>query len=77
MSEEDARLIAQYENKLNDIRMAQDDILDKYLGEGEGQFHRIDNWPCETSPIGVCVYHRFKDQHSDRCIYCGEPRERK
>lgn len=77
MSDEDTRLIAQYANKLQDIRMAQDGILDKYLGEGEGQFHRIGNWVCSASPIGVCIYHRFKDTASDQCIICGEPQERK
>lgn len=77
MSSEDAQLLAQYANKLQDIYMAQNEILDKYLGEGEGQDHRLGSWPCTESPVDVCVYHRFKDPASDQCIYCGEPQERK
>lgn len=77
MSSEDAKLLAQYANKLRDIRLAQNEILDKYRGHGEGQDHRIGTWPCEKSPVGVCIYHRYKDPASDQCIYCGNPHERK
>lgn len=55
----------------------QDQILDKYLGEGEGQWHKVGYWECDTSPIGVCVYNPFNDKALDNCIYCHSPHERK
>lgn len=77
MSDEDTRLIARLAGKLRDIRRWQDEVLDKYLGDGEGQDYKIGSWSCSVSPIGVCIYHRFKDPASDQCIICGEPHERK
>ena len=55
------------------------DILDIYLGEGEGQWHVIDveEWGCPKSPIGLCVYRPFTDRAHDNCIFCHEPQERK
>jgi hypothetical protein len=36
-----------------------------------------DMWNCEKSPIGLCVYHHFKDPAHDQCMFCGNPSERK
>lgn len=36
-----------------------------------------DNWDCEVSPIGYCVYDEAEDSALDECLYCGHPNERK
>jgi len=36
-----------------------------------------DYWKCENSPVGKCVYEAFEDPCHDRCIFCGDPEERK
>ena len=73
----DTSRIAEIKKQIQDLQFEMDEILDKYLGEDEGQFHKVGYWDCDSSPIGVCVYHKLKDQASDQCIYCGEPHERK
>lgn len=73
----DIARIAEIKKQIQGLRFETDEILDKYLGEGEGQFHKVGCWGCKSSPIGVCVYHRVLDPASDQCIYCGEPNERK
>lgn len=77
MSAADTNRIEEIKRQRLDLQFEMDSILDKYLGEDEGQWHRVGYWECPTSPIGVCVYHRMNDPHSDRCIYCGHPSERK
>lgn len=52
-------------------------ILDKHLGEDEGQWHTVGEWDCEKSPVGLCVYHFIEDPAKDNCIFCGNPQERK
>ncbi len=53
-------------------------ILDKYLGEDEGQFHKVvTTWECPESPFGLCVYNLVLDRAKDDCIYCHHPYERK
>jgi hypothetical protein len=52
-------------------------ILDKHLGEDEGQWHWVSEWDCDKSPVGLCVYNPFEDRAKDFCIYCGNPNERK
>lgn len=34
-------------------------------------------WDCKESPVGWCVYNKYKDPALDNCIFCGEPYERK
>ena len=75
--EKDTKRIGEIRREITELQLEREMILDHYLGEGEGQDHRVGVWNCEKSPIGVCVYHRFKDRASDQCIYCGEPHERK
>lgn len=36
----------------------------------------IGDWACDSSPIGICVYH-IDDTCQDDCIYCHDPDERK
>ena len=36
----------------------------------------IGDWPCEASPVEVCVYFA-DDGPMDFCLFCGEPHERK
>jgi len=73
----DFKLLRHYACKLRDIRMAQDTILDKYLGEGEGQFHRVGTWPCQKSPVGICIYNPALDRAWDNCIFCHKPHGRR
>jgi len=35
------------------------------------------DWDCEDSPTKKCIYGFVYDHANDRCIYCGEPDERK
>lgn len=37
----------------------------------------IGPWDCETSPIGVCAFNSEKDEELDKCMFCGEPDDRK
>lgn len=73
----DAERIAKIKAEIQKLQFETHDILDKYLGEDEGQWHKVGYWDCKNSPVGVCVYHFMNDRASDRCIYCGEPHERK
>ncbi len=54
-------------------------ILDRHMGEDEGQWHTVGSelWECSKSPVGLCVYHKVNDRMHDSCIFCGEPEERK
>lgn len=41
-------------------------------------FHTIGLfWDCPESPLGLCVYHTFKDKPHDDCVFCHQPEERK
>ena len=73
----DIAKIAEIKKQIQDLQFETDKILDKYLGVGEGQFHMVGYWECETSPIGICVYNEGLDPALDRCIYCEYPHERK
>ena len=73
----DVERVTEIKKKIQDLRFEMDDILDKYLGEGEGQCHKIGTWECEDSPVGFCVYNPFEDKRLDNCIYCHKPNERK
>jgi hypothetical protein len=54
------------------------DIIDQFMGSGEGQWYHIDTfWECPDSPFGWCAYHFIKDPAHDGCIYCHQPQERK
>ncbi len=76
-NEEDLHILQQIRNKRNDLRMMEVNILDKHLSEGEGQWHRVGFWPCNQSPVGLCVYHKIEDRLRDSCIFCHAPHERK
>ena len=70
--------IAEIKKQIQDLNFETDKIVDKYLGEGEGQFHKVGYWECKPlSPIGVCIYNKGLDPALDQCIYCGNPHERK
>ena len=54
------------------------DIVDEFMGEGEGQWYHIDTfWGCPDSPFGLCAYHIIHDPARDGCKYCHQPQERK
>lgn len=36
-----------------------------------------DEWECELSPIGRCIYRLDKYGNKYECVFCGEPEERK
>jgi len=40
-------------------------------------FSDVGNWSCEDSPCGLCCYDHYKDPVHDKCVFCGEPEERK
>ena len=73
----DSERITEIKKEIDDLLFEQDSILDKHLGEDEGQWHKVGTWKCNESPIGFCVYHPFKDPALDNCIFCHEPNERK
>lgn len=68
--------VSEIKIELSRLKMEQDDILDKYLGEDEGQFHKIGYWTCSQSPVGFCVYKPVIDKALDDCIYCHHPHDR-
>lgn len=39
-------------------------------------YHKIGEWECETSPIGLCYYNKMEDKALDHCLCCGQPHER-
>lgn len=73
----DTEKIADIKRQRLELRKQQEEILDKYLGEGEGQWYHVGEWECEKSPIGLCIYHYLDDRALDHCIFCGNPNERK
>ena len=63
---------------MHEIDWVRTQILDKFLGEGVGQWHVLSTeWDCPESPFGYCAYHIFEDRAHDDCIFCHEPQERK
>ncbi len=34
-------------------------------------------WPCDQSPVGICLYNTVTDPAKDHCLFCGDPDERK
>lgn len=75
--ERDTKRIEEIRHEIAELQLEREIILDRYLGEGAGMEHKVGIWDCEKSPVGVCVYHRHNDPHSEQCIYCGQPQERK
>ena len=73
----DYELIKAEKQKALEALWAVEEILDKHLGHNQGQWHKVGEWDCKKSPVGLCVYHHFKDPAHDGCIYCHEPNERK
>jgi hypothetical protein len=73
----DEQRIVEIKKLMHELRYEQEKILDKYLGKGVGQWHKIGEWKCKESPVGFCVYNPFEDRALDNCIYCHEPHERK
>ena len=73
----DGERIQNLKKKIREIEFDIDDILDKYVGEDEGQWHRVSMfWECTESPVGYCVYTKWEDPLSDNCVYCHQPHER-
>lgn len=74
----DKEKIVNIKHKISGLVDKGNAILDKHLGEDEGQFHRVViNWNCDESPVGLCVYNLTVDPAKDDCIYCHQPYERK
>lgn len=72
--EKDTKRIEEIRHEIRELQLEREIILDCYLDEG--QEHKVGVWSCTGSPVGVCIYHRCKDPHSDQCVYCGQPHER-
>ena len=74
----DKELIKSKREDAHSIEFEIEQIVDKYMDEGEGQWFAIDTlWGCDKSPFGWCAYHIIDDRAHDHCIYCHEPQERK
>ncbi len=59
------------------LRIKEEMILDKHLGENEGQWYKVGEWDCSDSPFGYCIYNPLLDRALDNCIFCHQPHERK
>lgn len=71
------KAIEKLKHEIMDKECAIDDILDEYLGEGEGQWHFVTiEWECNESPVGWCIYNPMKNRAMDSCIFCHQPKER-
>lgn len=73
----------QLEDRYYQDRQELEGELDDWIGTQwplykSGRFSiGFEQWPCEDSPIGICIYNDFEDPAHDFCIFCQEPEERK
>lgn len=52
-------------------------VKDKHLNKYNVGLEFSEFWECPESPTGFCVYDLYSNSGRDRCLYCGQPDERK
>ena len=72
------QVFADCDEAIQEIEFLKSRMVKTVFPEFDWMYQVISNeWECDNSPLGYCVYDHIDDPAHDDCIFCHDPEERK